>query len=29
LVPRSWTISVAILVVCLFASMVIAITKLA
>jgi hypothetical protein len=29
LVPRSWTISVAILVVCLLASMVIAITKLA
>jgi hypothetical protein len=28
LVPRSWTISVAILVVCLLASMVIAITKL-
>jgi len=27
-VPRSWTISVAILVVCLFASVVIAITKL-
>jgi len=27
-VPRSWTISVAILVVCLLASMVIAITKL-
>jgi len=27
-VPRSWTISVAILVVCLLASMVIAISKL-
>jgi hypothetical protein len=28
-VPRSWTISVGILVVCLIASVVIAITKLA